>query len=119
MLSLLATVCIVIAALLALAATWYAIRDRLIDDLLLVPAGGLVIALVVQAVLASASTGRIDDTGEQATYLAYAWTLPFVPLLTCWLAIKEKSRFGMSVILVGAISVAVMTVRMMQIVSAG
>lgn len=106
---------IVLSVLLMAVAGWYAWRDRLIDDRLLLLAALIELGVVVQAVVALMGMGRIADGEEKATFAAYALTLPFVPLGTAFLAIKEKSRWAMGAIGIGGMAVAVMSVRLQQI----
>jgi hypothetical protein len=104
------------SAALALMAGWYAWRDRLIDDRLLLVAGLLELGLLVQAVVVLVTVGDVGGGGaEQATYAAYGLTLPFIPPAVAFLAIKEKTRWAMGVIAAGAFAVAVMTGRLQQI----
>lgn len=104
-----------LSVLLMAVAGWYAWRDRLIDDRLLLLAALIELGVVVQAVVALMGMGRIADGEEKATFAAYALTLPFVPLGTAFLAIKEKSRWAMGAIGIGGMAVAVMSVRLQQI----
>lgn len=101
------------ALLVMLAALGYAWRDRLIDDPLLIAVALVELAVIVQAVIALVRIGSLET--EKATFAAYALTLPFVPPFAAWLAIKEKSRWAMASIAIGAGSVAIMTYRMHQI----
>jgi hypothetical protein len=104
------------SAALALMAGWYAWRDRLIDDRLLLVAGLLELGLLVQAVVVLVTVGDVGGDGaEKATYAAYGLTLPFIPPAVAFLAIKEKTRWAMGVIAAGAFAVAVMTGRLQQI----
>lgn len=104
------------AGALALAAGWYAWRDRLIDDRLLLVAAALELGLIVQLVLCLARLGSVTGGGaERATFAAYAIALPFIPPAVAFLAIKEKTRWSMGVIAAGAFAVAVMTGRLQQI----
>ncbi|HYN30802.1 MAG TPA: hypothetical protein VES95_13180 [Dermatophilaceae bacterium] len=100
--------------LLAMAA-WYAWRERLLDDRMLVVAALVELGLLVQLVRGLAGLGDIGDGDERATFAAYLVTLPFVPPGTAFLAIKEKSRWAMGAVAVGAFAVAVMTLRLQQI----
>jgi hypothetical protein len=107
---------VAVAALLALAAGFYAWRDRLIDDRLLLLAAVLELGLLIQAVVVLASVGDVGGGGaEKATYAAYGLTLPLIPPAVALLAIKEKTRWAMGVIVAGAFAVAVMTGRLQQI----
>ncbi len=106
----------VASAVLALMAGWYAWRDRLIDDRLLLVAALLELGLLVQAVVVLVSVGDVAGGGaEKATYAAYGLTLPFVPPFVAFLAIKEKTRWAMGVVAAGAFAVAIMTGRLQQI----
>jgi hypothetical protein len=104
------------SAVLALMAGWYAWRDRLIDDRLLLVAGLLELGLLVQAVVVLVTVGDVGGGGaEKATYAAYGLTLPFIPPAVAFLAIKEKTRWALGVIAAGAFAVAIMTGRLQQI----
>lgn len=100
--------------LMALAG-WYAWRDRLLNDVLLGLIVLIEVAVIVQAFKGLVSMGGIADTDERATFAAYLITLPFVPVGTGFLALKEKTRWAMGAIAVGAFAVAVMSIRCQQI----
>jgi hypothetical protein len=103
-------------AVLAAAGLFYLWRDRLIDDLLLGIAAALELGLLVQAAAAVVNVRDVSGGGaEQATFAAYALTLPVVPPAVMFLAIKEKTRWAMGVVVGGMFAVAVMTGRMVQI----
>ena len=104
-----------LACVLFAGATYYAVRDRLIDDRLLAVAGLVEIGLLVLLVLGLAGLGRIEDSTEKATFAAYLISLPLIPVGTSLLTIKEKSRWAMGSLAVGAFAVAVMAVRLQQI----
>ena len=113
------TVAVLLAvAVLAGFALWYLVRDRLIDDWMLLVAAAVELGLLVQAVVGAVRSGAVDDAAERATFLAYALTLPIIPPVTAYVAIKEKTRWAMGVILAGAFTIAVMTGRLDQIWSA-
>ncbi|XVX21585.1 hypothetical protein ACQP1U_06890 [Actinomycetota bacterium] len=105
----------IVSLVLGVIGVVWAIRDRLINDTVLALSAALLLGLLAQAGVALARSGPITDGGERATFLAYACTLPLVPIGAAFLAIKEKSRFGMVVVAVGAFAVLVMTARMGQI----
>lgn len=116
MLAWLTVVVLAAAGVLALLSLAYLVVGRLVDDWLLLSAALLEIALLVQAGVVLAHVGRVGGgSAEQATFVAYAVTLPFVPPAIAFLAIKEKSRWAMGVIVAGAFSIAVMTGRLDQI----
>lgn len=102
------------AVLMALAG-WYAWRDHLLNDAMLGLLVLVEIAVIVQAGRGLVSLGKIADTDERATFAAYLITLPFVPLGTGFLALKEKTRWAMGAIAVGAFAVVVMSIRCQQI----
>lgn len=110
------TVAVIAASLvLMVLAGVYAYRDRLINDGLLGLAALVFLLTVVQAGIALARMSQIGSDSELATFAAYAITLPFLPLATTFLAIKDKSRWAMGSIAVGAFAVLVMTARLQQI----
>ncbi len=98
------------AALLALVSGIYALRDRLLDDWLLLAAAVLELGLLVQLVAGLVSLG--DLAAEKATFAAYAITLPFIPPAIAWVALKEKTRWAMGVVVAGSLAVLVMTARL-------
>lgn len=116
----LTVVVLVASVLLLVVAAWYAARQRLVDDRLLLVAAVVELGLVVQLVVALVHLGSVPgDSAEQATFAAYAITLPFVPPAAVFLALKEKTRWAMGVVAVGAFAVAVMTARLQQIWNLG
>ena len=70
---------------------------------------------LVQVVIGLVRMSAIEEGSEIATFVAYLVTLPFVPVVTSFLAIKDKSRWAMGSIAVGAFAVLVMTARLQQI----
>ena len=108
-------VVVALACLLLVGSAYYAWRDRLIDDLLLGLAGLVEIGLLVLLVLGLSGLDHIDDATEKATFAAYLISLPLIPIGTALLAIKEKSRWAMGSMAIGAFGVAVMAVRLQQI----
>ena len=106
---------VALSAVLCLVAVYYAFRDRLIDNLVVILSLLVEVGLVVQMGFGIAGVGRITDGAERATYIAYLVTLPLIPVGTAFLAIKEKSRWAMGSLAVGAFAVAVMSARLLQI----
>lgn len=104
-----------LSALLMIVAGAYALRDRLFDDLLLGLVVLLEVATLVQAGRGLMTMSDIGDQDERMTFAAYLITLPFVPLGIGFLALKEKSRWAMASLAVGAFAVAVMSIRCQQI----
>ena len=120
MLSPLTVVVLVAAVALMALAGWYAARSHVLDDRLLLVAAVLELGLVVQLVVALVNVGDVGGGGgEQATFASYAVTLPFLPPAAVFLALKEKTRWAMGVVAVGAFAVAVMTARLQQIWNLG
>lgn len=101
------------AALLMLMALAYTLFDRLIDNWLLGLVTLVEIGVLVQLVAGLVGIGSLD--GHRATYAAYLLTLPFVLAITTWGAIKDKTRWAMASVAVGAFAVVVMTLRLQQI----
>ncbi|GAA1764352.1 MAG TPA: hypothetical protein PKH97_13735 [Tetrasphaera sp.] len=106
---------IVVSVVWFVLAVLFAWRGRLINDLLLGVAALVEIGLLVLAVLAARGFRTIDPSSEGATFLAYALSLPVVPIMATLLAIREKTRWAMGVTVVAAFTVAVMTSRIAQI----
>jgi hypothetical protein len=106
---------VALATVLFVVAVYYAIRDKLIDDRLLAVAALVEVGLLVQLVAGLVGLGEIGDSTEKATFAAYLVSLPVIPIGTVLLAIKEKSRWAMGSLAVGAFAVAVMTARCLQI----
>ena len=72
----LTTIVLVASLALALVAGFYAVRDRLVDDLLLLVAAVVELLLVVQAVVTVVMAPQGETPGEGATMAGYALTLP-------------------------------------------
>lgn len=104
-----------VALALLIWTTAYAVRDRLINDAVLAVAALLEVLLVVQAVIGIAQLDTVADQAERATFAAYLVSLPLVPIGTVFLAIKEKSRWAMGAVAIGAFAVVVMAIRLHQI----
>lgn len=101
------------SVLAVLLAGIYAWRDRLIDDPLILLLALTEVALLAQVVVVLAHVGNLAE--EKGTFVAYALSLPVIPPFAAFLAIKEKTRWAMATVAVGAFAVAVMTGRLEQI----
>ncbi|KRE41075.1 hypothetical protein [Knoellia sp. Soil729] len=112
---LLTQVLVAAAMLLAVVALGYALFDRLIGNVLLGLVALVELGVVVQFVRGLFGIMSLEGTEPKATFTAYLVTLPFVLLITVWGAIKDKTRWAMASIAVGAFAVAVMTLRLQQI----
>lgn len=111
----LTTVVIVAVGVLAVLALAYMVLDRLVDDAMLLVAALVELALLVLGITVAIVQGQVGGTGQGATMLAYALTLPIVPPVVVFIAIKEKTRWSMGVVLAGAFTVGVMAYRIIQI----
>ena len=111
----LTTAVMVAVAALGLVALIYLALDRPVDDGLLLVAALVELGLLVLAVTTAVVHGRVTGTGEGATMLAYALTLPIIPPVVVFIALKEKTRWAMGVVIAGAFTVGVMTYRILQI----
>ena len=88
------------AALLTVLALAYTLFDRLIDNWLLGLVALVELGVVIQLVTGLLGIGTLE--GHRATYAAYIVTLPFVLAITTWGAIKDKTRWAMCAVAVGA-----------------
>lgn len=111
----LTTVVIVAVGVLGLQSLAYLVLDRLVDDLMLIVTAVLELALLVLVVVSAIAMGKVSGEGEGATMLAYALTLPILPPIVVFIALKEKTRWAMGVVLAGAFTVGVMAYRILQI----
>jgi hypothetical protein len=101
--------------MLAAIALAYLVRDALIDDRVLLVAALLELALLVQVVTGIAQGAGRSGNWEKGVFFAYLLSVPLVVPGAVLLAIKEKSRFGMAVVLAAAAVVAVFVARLVQI----
>jgi hypothetical protein len=113
--ALLTAVVVGLSLILLVVAIGYAAADRLIEDRLLAVVGVLELGLLAQLVGGLIGVGDIPSGAERATFVAYLVTVPLIPPGTAFLAIKEKTRWSMGSVAVGAGAVAVMTIRLQQV----
>lgn len=111
----LTTLVIVAVGVLGVQALLYLVIDRLVDDAMLLVTAVVEIALVVLGVTTAILHGQVSGTGQGATMLAYALTLPILPPIVVFIALKEKTRWAMGVVIAGAFTVGVMAYRIIQI----
>lgn len=111
----LTTVVIIAVGVLGAQALLYLLLDRLVDDAMLLVTAIVEVALVVLAVVTAVVQGQVSGTGQGATMLAYALTLPILPPIVVFIALKEKTRWTMGVVIAGAFTVGVMAYRIIQI----
>lgn len=111
----LTTVVIVAVGVLGVQALLYLLLDRLVDDAMLLVTAVVELALLVLAVTTAVVHGQVTGSGQGATMLAYALTLPIVPPVVVFIALKEKTRWAMGVVIAGAFTVGVMAYRIIQV----
>lgn len=111
----LTTFVIVAVGVLGAQALIYLLLDRLVDDAMLLVTAVVELALVVLGVTTAVVHGQVGGTGQGATMLAYALTLPLIPPVVVFIALKEKTRWAMGVVIAGAFTVGVMAYRILQI----
>jgi hypothetical protein len=115
----LTVVVVVVAAALGILALVYAVRQRIVDDTMLLVLGALEIALLAQVFVGlGQGFGRTTDF-ERAVFFAYLLTVPFIAPVAVFLALKEKTRSSMLVVVGAAVVVGVLVGRLVQIWSAG
>lgn len=111
----LTTVVIVAVGVLGVQALLYLLLDRLVDDAMLLVTAVIEVLLLVLVVVAAISSTSVEGEGQGATMLAYALTLPILPPVVVFIALKEKTRWTMGVVIAGAFTVGVMAYRIVQI----
>lgn len=102
-------------AVLLLVAAHHLWRDRVIDDPIIILSALIEVALIVQLVVGVGQAGSIHDGAERATFIAYLVTVLVVLPVTVFITIKERSRWAMGVMLGGAVVVAILVARILQI----
>lgn len=115
MLSWLSVVVVVVCVVFGLLAALYLLRDRILDDRLLLVLGVLEVLLVVQAVVGVVLGARTSRDFEAPVFYAYLLTVPFVAPFASFLALKEKSRWAMGVVVGSAFVVGVFIGRLNQV----
>ncbi|NUR90222.1 MAG: hypothetical protein HOY71_39615 [Nonomuraea sp.] len=115
----LATIVIIVALLLALAALITAVRNRAMGTVLLVGFAVLEVLVLVQAGFVIAAMARGE--GPDAKPLLYGYMLgeAVIPPAGVFLALAERSRWGSAILVVAGFAVAVMTGRLLQIWQTG
>lgn len=119
MVSWLTIVVLVAAAALGILALVYAITRRIVDDRMLLVVGVLEIALLAQVFVGLGQGLNRTTEFEKAVFFAYLITVPFIAPVAVFLALKEKTRSSMLVVLGAALVVGVLVARLVQIWSAG
>ncbi len=114
MLAWLTVVVLVAAAAFGLTAAYYALRQRVVDDRLLLVLAILEVALLVQVVIGIVQGATTRDY-EKPVFFAYLLTVPVVAPVAAFLALKEKSRSSMVVVVGSALVVGILVGRLNQI----
>ncbi|WP_188195853.1 hypothetical protein [Nonomuraea sp. SYSU D8015] len=109
------TIVIVGALLLALASLIVAIRNRPMGMVLLVGFALLEVAVLVQLgfVIVAVAGGQGPD--DKATLWGYLAGEVVIPPAGVFLALAERSRWGSAILVVAGFAIAVMTGRLLQI----
>ncbi len=84
---------------------------------LLVGVGVLELVLVLAAVVALASAFGSDHEVEQATVVGYALGMVVIPPIATLWSLEEKTRSGTAVLAVAFVAVAVMAMRVTQLLA--
>jgi len=96
-------------------AAFYVGRHRPIDDPMIIVLGVLELALIVQVVVGIAQGASTSRDYEKPVFFAYLVTVPFIAPVAAFLALKERTRSSMAVVLGSAVVVAVLVGRLNQI----
>lgn len=114
MLSWLTVVVLVATVLFGVVAAVHLARDTVVDDRLLLCVAVLELLLLAQLVVGIVLGLHADRDFEAPVFYAYLGTLPLVPPFVVFLALKEKTRWSMGVVLASAVVVAVFLARLTQ-----
>jgi len=115
----LTVVVLVAAAALGILALVYAVTRRIVDDRMLIVVGVLEIALLAQVFVGLGQGIPRTTEFEKPVFFAYLLTVPFIAPVAVFLALKEKTRSSMLVVLGAALVVGVLVARLVQLWSAG
>ena len=107
------------AAVLGIVAVVYALTRRIVDDRMLIVLAVLEIALLAQVFVGLGQGLQRTIDFEKAVFFAYLLTVPFIAPVAVFLALKEKTRSSMLVVLGSALVVGVLVARLVQIWSSG
>ena len=114
-LSWLSSLVLLAAAALAMTAALYAFRSRVVDDRLLLVVAVLELLLFVQLVVGLVRGVTRHTDFERPVFFAYLVTVPFVAPVATFIALKEKTRGSMAVVLGSALVVGVLVARLLQL----
>jgi hypothetical protein len=92
-----------------------AVRERPLDNPMFYGLAGLELLLVVQLVAGIAAAGATGRDVATATFVGYLLTAVLIlPIAVVW-AVAEKSRWGMTVVVLGGLTVAALVLRADQV----
>jgi hypothetical protein len=103
------------AAVLGIVAVVYALTRRIVDDRMLLVLAVLEIALLAQVFVGLGQGLQRTTDFEKPVFFAYLLTVPFIAPVAVFLALKEKTRSSMLVVLGSALVVGVLVARLVQI----
>ena len=83
----LTTLVIVAVGVLGLQALLYLLINRLVDDAMLLVTAIVELALLVLAVVCAIVQGQVSGTGQGATMIDFALTLPIIPPIVVFIAL--------------------------------
>ncbi len=115
MLPWLSVVIVAVCVVLGVVAAAYAVRNSILDDRLLLLLAVLEVLLIAQAVVGIVLGTRTTRDFEAPVFYAYLLSVPFVAPFAGFLALKDKSRWSMGVVLGSAFVVGVFIGRLNQI----
>jgi hypothetical protein len=99
----------------ALVAAWKTIRHTRINDTMFYAISAVEVGTIVLLISGLAALASTERQVEGALLVSYLITLVLVPPVALVWGVAEKSRWGTGVILIGMWTVAVMTVRVLQV----
>lgn len=114
MLSWLTATVLVVTLVYGAVALVYLVRDRIVDDRLLLALGVVELLLLAQVVVGIVLGARTDRDFEAPVFYAYLGTLPLIPPFATFVALKEKTRWAMGVVLGSALVVGIFLARLHQ-----
>ncbi len=115
MLSWLTVVVLAATAAFGLTALVYALLRRPLDDRLLLALGVLEVALLAQVVVGIIQATSTTRDYEGAVFFAYLLTVPVIPPVASFVALKEKTQPAMLVVAGSALVVGILVGRLSQI----
>lgn len=115
----LAWACGALALVVSVLAAVATVRGRRLDDRMLIAVAVLEVALLVQAAVGFVALALTDRAVDGLVFGSYLVTTVLVPPVGAFWALGEKSRWGTGVLLVAALTTAILVVRLEQVWSTG